>query len=113
MFEHRIQSVGRSAVGLIYAKHVTDLQEPGLHRLDFVSTFGRHDQHDRVDHPRDIQFGLTDSERFDKKDVKSGGVEYVGGGLGLCTETATRAARGCAANEHSFTVSASKPDPVA
>ena len=101
-------------VCLIDDENVRDLHDAGLQRLDLVAAPG-HDRDDRhVRGADDVDFVLTDADRFDQHDVFAGGIEDDGdltGGAGKTTEIAP----GCHAADENVCVTGVRlhPDAVA
>ena len=81
------------AVRLVDDEDVGNLHDAGLERLDIVARAG-HERHDRdVGRADDVDFVLTDADRFDEHDVFAGGVEHqrrIAGRAGQAAEVSAR-----------------------
>ena len=88
--------VGAVAVGLVDDVDVTDLQDPGLGRLDPVAGPRREQHQGGVREPGDLHLALSHADGLDEHDVAAGRVEHpqrLGRAPRESTEVATRGHR--------------------
>ena len=69
---------GQVAVGLVHHDDVGQLDDPALHALQIVARAGREQQHEHVDHARDRDLRLADTDRLDEHDVETRGLAEQG-----------------------------------
>ena len=65
---------GQIAVGLVHHHEVGELDDPPLHALQLVAGARPEQQHEQVDHARDRDLRLADTDRLDQHDVEARGL---------------------------------------